>query len=178
MRTGTIEAIALISDEPGRKVWSVNQRFVCTADEHETLDAGKNHGCTCPRTSLIVSAYEKRRRNGKVAMEPAVQTRTRLRTLIANGWSPENIAPRVGVTPESLRCIARAETQQVRQSTARMVELVYAEMAGVRGPSRWCIAYARNQGWHGLAAQPYAWLSDVVVASRRCGFPVEQEAAG
>jgi hypothetical protein len=133
----------------------------CTADRHNTLDAYKNHGCTCPEARLIWARYCKeyqwRRARGIKLIVNATGTRRRLHALQAIGYRWADIAQHLNdVSGNAVSIMSRRELVHVKSAAA--VTAVYNKLWDTPGPSDRAREYARQHDW----PPPLFWDDDLI----------------
>lgn len=84
---------------------------------------------------------------------PVLGTRRRIRALMRMGWSPRDIAERLGEHERWVYNRLNQSGQWCRKSTHDRVAAVYRELSHKRGPSERTRRYAEKHGYEG----PLAW---------------------
>lgn len=134
----------------------------CTASRHGTESAYINDGCRCEEARTARAHKQKERRVKAHLRGPAHRDATgvtrRLQALAAIGWSIEDLAARIGVTPRAVQLWRGGHYPTVRPETAATVGRLYEELQGTAGPSPRSRENATRSGW----ASPLAWDDDAI----------------
>jgi hypothetical protein len=129
--------------------------------QHGTYRAYESDHCRCTRCAVAYSRWKRLWLAGDPNREQATidgeGTRRRLRALTVMGWSPPELAARVGMNSQSLlRLRNSAESRRVLPATYEAVRRLYDDLWDVRSPgphSRRLANLALRKGW----VPPLAW---------------------
>jgi hypothetical protein len=134
----------------------------CSASRHgTTVGYRTTYGCTCPAAVAAAYRWHKaariRKARGQTLRIDATGTRRRIRALVANGWTLEELGARLGgITPAAVSRLARWDV--VLRSTADRVAALYIDLADTPGPSQKSARRARTRGW----LPPMWWDDDTI----------------
>ncbi len=133
---------------------------VCTAERHGSLDAYITYRCRCPESRRLINRahkkYELRRQQGQRWLLDATGTHRRIQALYAVGWRAQDIAERIGWTPQGVTELRKRT--YVYRPTAEAIARVYDELADHRGPSPITARRAKAKGW----LVPLWWDDDTI----------------
>jgi hypothetical protein len=127
----------------------------CAATQHGDHNAYMVNSCRCPEARESYRLYRKQLREDRrlAALVDNTGTRRRLQALAAIGWSPRDLAERLGCEYTQVQHLRGPQYPRVTRSNAEKVAAVYEELQGTPGPSQHSRNWAEKFGW----APPQAW---------------------